>query len=80
MVPTKDLGRRLIPRILDEISVSEPDRIVYSIAKSADISQGFTEVSARKFANAVNKTARWLQELLGISDSFQTIGYIGPRA
>ncbi|EXK77739.1 hypothetical protein FOQG_17575 [Fusarium oxysporum f. sp. raphani 54005] len=79
MAPAGELGRRLIPCILDEMSRDEPDRVIYSIAKSADISKGFTEVTARKFANAVNKTAWWLESLVGKSESFQTIGYIGPH-
>ncbi|RKL01328.1 hypothetical protein BFJ68_g12417 [Fusarium oxysporum] len=79
MAPAGELGRRLIPCILDEMSRDEPDRVIYSIAKSADISKGFTEVTAREFANAVNKTAWWLESLVGKSESFQTIGYIGPH-
>ncbi|KAF5989805.1 nonribosomal peptide synthetase MxcG [Fusarium bulbicola] len=78
MAPAGDLGRRLIPRVLDDMSRDEPDRVIYSIAKSADISKGFTEITAREFANAVNKTAWWLEGLVGKSESFQTIGYIGP--
>ncbi|KAF9772866.1 hypothetical protein IL306_009409 [Fusarium sp. DS 682] len=80
MAPAGELGRRLIPRILDEMSRDEPGRVIYSIAKSADISQGFTEITTRNFANAVNKTAWWLKGLVGKSESFQTIGYIGPPA
>lgn len=79
MAPAGELGRRLIPCILDEMSRDEPDRVIYSIAKSVDISKGFTEVTARKFANAVNKTTWWLESLVDKSESFQTIGYIGPR-
>ncbi|KAG5746391.1 hypothetical protein H9Q70_010912 [Fusarium xylarioides] len=79
MAPTGELGRRLIPRILDDMSRDEPDRVIYSIAKSADISKGFNDITAREFANAVNKTAWWLEGLVGKSESFQTIGYIGPH-
>lgn len=74
-----ELGKRLIPHLVDELSVTEPNRIVYSVAISADISQGFHEISARSFANGVNKTAWWLDGLVGRSHSFQTIAYIGPR-
>ncbi|KAG9498318.1 hypothetical protein J7337_011215 [Fusarium musae] len=79
MIPIAELGRRLIPRILDDMSRDEPDRVIYSIAKSADISEGFDEITARDFADAVNKTAWWLEGLVGKSESFQTIGYIGLR-
>lgn len=87
MSPTKTLvskdygqvGRRLIPQIVDDLALHEPNRLVYSIAKSADISEGFMEVSARVWANAVNRTAWWLDGLVGKSDTFQTVGYVGPR-
>ena len=53
---------------------------VYSVpVSSEDVSRGFKDISARVFANAVNRTAWWLESELGKGSSFQTIGYIGPR-
>ena len=43
------------------------------------ISQQFRDVSARTFANAVNRVAWWLESKLGKGLSFPSIGYIGPR-
>ncbi|KAI1874087.1 uncharacterized protein JN550_002666 [Neoarthrinium moseri] len=79
MTRTTYNGTRLIPHVVDEVSATEPNRIVYSVALSADISKGFYEISARNFANAVNKTAWWLQGLIGRSDKFETIAYIKPH-
>lgn len=79
MADSTDYGKRLIPQILDSLAATDPDRIIYSVAKSSDISQGLRHVSARTFARAVDKTAWWLENELGKSTTFQTVGYIGPR-
>ncbi|KAM7208256.1 chloramphenicol acetyltransferase-like domain protein [Naviculisporaceae sp. PSN 640] len=74
-------GRRLLPQILQDVAVAEPDRILYSIAKSSDISEGFRTVSARVFLNAVDKTAWLLYNQLGenLSPSVPAVAYIGPH-
>lgn len=79
MATSTDYGKRLIPQILDGLASSEPNRIIYSVATSSDISQGFREVSARAFAKAVDKTAWLLHNQIGQSLTIQTVGYIGPR-
>jgi hypothetical protein len=79
MASSTDYGRRLIPQILDDLALAEPDRILYSIATSPDISRGFQEVSARTFARAVDKTAWLLRDQIGESSTLQSVGYIGPR-
>lgn len=57
-----DYGKRLIPQILDRLEALEPDRIVYSLTTLAQNSPKFQHISARVFANAVNRTAWWLQK------------------
>ncbi|KAF4900571.1 Non-canonical non-ribosomal peptide synthetase FUB8 [Colletotrichum viniferum] len=79
MAIPKNIGKRLIPQILDDLAVSEPDRLVFSIAKSSDISQGFHDVFARQFAQAVDKTAWWLHKQVGNTGEVQPVGYIGPH-
>lgn len=82
MTTTGDLpayGKRLIPQILDDLATSDPDRIIYSFAKSSDLSHGFQEISARTLAKAVNKTAWWLKSQVEESTEIQRVGYIGPR-
>ncbi|KAF7552329.1 hypothetical protein G7Z17_g4414 [Cylindrodendrum hubeiense] len=79
MAASEDYGKRLIPQILDSLAAADPDRIIYSVAKSSNISEGLRHVSARSFAKAVDKTAWWLHNQLGKSTTFQTVGYIGPH-
>ncbi|RFU76421.1 transferase family [Trichoderma arundinaceum] len=79
MTPLFDYGKRLLPQILDDLALSEPDRIVYSVAKCSDISQGFQKVSARALAKAVDKTAWWLHNQVGKSTVLEAVGYIGPH-
>lgn len=79
MAVSKDYGRRLVPVIVDGMARNDPERAVYSIPLSQDLSDGFRDISARVFANAVNRTAWWLEAKLGKGSSFQSVGYIGPR-
>lgn len=72
-------GNRLIPQILDDLASASPGRILYSVAKSSDISQGFRDVSARAFTKAVDKTAWLLRRELGENPEMRAVGYIGPR-
>ncbi|KAL5589751.1 hypothetical protein FOVSG1_011618 [Fusarium oxysporum f. sp. vasinfectum] len=72
-------GNRLIPQILDDLASAEPDRIIYSWARSSDLSQGFRHVSARAFTKAVDKTAWLLQRELGVTSEIRAVGYIGPH-
>ncbi|KAG9253419.1 transferase family protein [Emericellopsis atlantica] len=72
-------GRRLIPQIMDELAAAEPDRHVFSLVTRLEGSLHFRHVTARTFAQAVDKTAWWLQEALGRSDTIKCVGYIGPH-
>ena len=74
-----EYGRRLIPQILDDLSSSEPNRIVYCVASFSEAHHEFQHISARSFANAVDKTAWWLHDQLGKPTSVEAVGYIGPR-
>ncbi|KAK2612056.1 hypothetical protein QQS21_001905 [Conoideocrella luteorostrata] len=79
MAVSKDYGRRLIVTTVDELAREEPERVVYSLAKSAQISEGFEDITARRFANAVDRTAWWIESRLGKTSAFPTVGYIGPH-
>ncbi len=77
---SEDYGRRLLPAVVDDLAQESPDHILYAFPKAGTLDQGFRDVSARQFANAVNRTARWLEMTMGRrSTSFETIAYIGPR-
>ncbi|KAL8834801.1 MAG: hypothetical protein Q9170_003597 [Blastenia crenularia] len=73
-----EYGKRLIPQILDSLAVTDPDRIVYSVATS-NFPHEYRHLSARNFAKAVDKTAWWLLNQVGKATSIQSVGYIGPH-
>ncbi|KAJ6436822.1 integrase core domain protein [Purpureocillium lavendulum] len=57
-----EYGKRLIPQILDRLASEDPDRIVYSIAAFSQDSPALQHISARAFAQSVDKTAWWLHK------------------
>ncbi|KAI1147615.1 hypothetical protein F4825DRAFT_436823 [Nemania diffusa] len=72
-------GTRILPALVDEIAESDPTRILYSIAKSSDPSDGFLDISASVFARAVNRCAWYLRKHLGPGHNFPVVTYIGPQ-
>ncbi|KAI1387789.1 acetyl-CoA synthetase-like protein [Hypoxylon trugodes] len=70
-------GRRLLPAVLDELAQSDPNKVYAVIPKTADISDGFRDITMADFARAVNFMARWIEDRFGRSDRFETISYIG---
>ena len=63
--PPPQCGRRLPPVLLDEIAAADPERVLYSIAKTNDMQDGFQDPSYKRIANAVNRCAHWLKQSLG---------------
>ena len=63
--PPPQRGRRLPPVLLDEIAAADPERVLYSIAKTNDMQDGFQDPSYKRIANAVNRCAHWLKQSLG---------------
>ncbi len=74
-----DYGRRLLPQIIDELAASHPEQSLFSLSTMVKNVLEFREVSARQFAQAIDKTAWWLQDKVGKQTAIQPIGYIGPR-
>lgn len=72
-------GRRLIPKIMDELASSDPNRVVFSLTKVCKDNLEFQDISARQFVKAVDKTAWWLLDQVGKPANIQPVGYIGPR-
>lgn len=71
-------GARLLPQVLDDLAVSDPERVYASLPISPDISQGFHDVTMREIANAVNNAAWWLEDRIGRTEIFETLAYMGP--
>ncbi|KAK5626991.1 hypothetical protein RRF57_002706 [Xylaria bambusicola] len=78
--PVFQLGRastrRLIHLILDELAEVVPEQPLFSFSKTQHPQDGFTDVSAKCFANAINRTAWWLADNLGKPSNFETVAYI----
>jgi thioester reductase-like protein len=72
-------SQRLLPSLVDEIAQSDPHRVLYSIPKSKDISDGFQDIDAATFARAVDRCSWYLEENLGRGHGFPTLTYMGPQ-
>lgn len=72
-----NFGRRLVPRVLDELADTDPKRVYAAIPKSADVKDGFHDVTVADLSRCVDFMASWLDEKFGRSESFETITYIG---
>ena len=70
-------GRRLLPQVLDEHSRLTPERLYASVPYSADLSQGFRDITCRNMADATNAIAHWLQIKIGRSSCYEVLAYIG---
>ncbi|QSZ33879.1 hypothetical protein DSL72_005453 [Monilinia vaccinii-corymbosi] len=75
---TPAYGQRLVPIMLDEQATNNPDRIIYSLAKTAKAADGFVDISMKRLANSVNRAAWWIEKLLGKGNNFPSVGYTGP--
>ncbi|RGP80029.1 hypothetical protein FLONG3_1800 [Fusarium longipes] len=90
-VSTKpDYGRRLIPQILDQLALADPDRVIYSVTSFPNNEPNVRTITAREFTKAVDKTAWWLHKQLQqtngdsngsavLPSKIQAVGYIGPH-
>ncbi|EGX88288.1 transferase family protein [Cordyceps militaris CM01] len=74
-----DYGRRLLPQIIDKRAAAHPDQILFSLSSMVKNQLEFQEISAKQFAQAIDKTAWWLESKVGKQTAIQPIGYIGPH-
>ena len=70
-------GKRLLPIVADELARTNPQRVHASIAVSADLSDGFRDVTISQMVNGANQMAWKTLELFGDSISFETVSYLG---
>ncbi|KAF7916863.1 hypothetical protein BELL_0163g00100 [Botrytis elliptica] len=70
---------RLVHLIPDELARSVPDHSIFAYPKTDMPQDGFVEVSARSFANAINRTAWYLESILGKAPAgeFPAVAYQG---
>ena len=76
---TENYGRRLLPQVINEAATLRPERIAYSFPIQDNPAFGFNDISNRRYANGVNRTAWWIENAFGrpVLGQFPTIGYIG---
>lgn len=61
-----EVGRRLLPVIIDEVARQDPERAWASLpVDDYDLEQGFEDVSYAAFANGINKLAHCITRALG---------------
>ena len=64
--------KRLLPVLIDETALTEPDRPLYSIPTSGTI-DSYVDITYSQFASAVNRMAWWLEENAGVGSDYPTI-------
>lgn len=70
-------GQRLVPQVLDELASTDPQRVYAAIPKTAEVKDGYQDITVADLALAVNFTAKWIEDKFGKSADFETITYIG---
>ena len=72
-------GQRLLPTLVDQLSVSDPNRVFLSYQLGPNPKDGYRDFTYKEFAAAVNRYSWWLDKNLGRSDNFRTLTYFGSR-
>ncbi|KIL93894.1 hypothetical protein FAVG1_02456 [Fusarium avenaceum] len=72
-------GNRLLPSLVDEIAVTDPGRVFYSVTKTQDPADGFQDITAAEVARGVNRCAWHIEHHLGRGENFPTLAFIGPQ-
>ena len=69
---------RLVHLIPDELARKVPEHSLFAFPKTDRLQDGLVEVSAKCFANAINRTSWYLESLLGKDpQGFPCVGYMG---
>lgn len=76
--PPGNVGKRLLPVLIDDIAASDPERVFASIPLTNDPATGFRDVNFTHLSKAIDRCSWWVKEQLGCSTSFETLAYIGP--
>jgi acyl-CoA synthetase (AMP-forming)/AMP-acid ligase II len=71
------ISKRTLPETLDDIAKETPGRRYATISVTANVTDGFRDVSFMDIANGANRIAFQLEKLFGRSNEFETITYLG---
>ena len=72
-----EIGKRLLPQIIDAYAEHEPDRIWAAQAKSDNIEDGFNNITFKQLAHLVDVLAWFIHDKIGPSHDFESLSYIG---
>lgn len=72
-------GRRLLPTLIDQIAVQDPERECLLAPRSSEPSDGWKVITWKALSNAVNRAAHRIVDLFGKPEpgTIPTIAYIG---
>lgn len=76
---SKAVTNRLVHLIPDQLAREVPAHILFAFPRSEDPRDGFVDVTASAFANAINRTSWYLESILGKAHdgAFPTVAYMG---
>lgn len=70
----------LLPVLIDEIAENDPTALwIEYPADPTSYDAGYKQITYTQFANAINGTARWMEDALGRGENGETLTYIGPN-
>ena len=72
-----EIGKRLIPHIIDAYAEHQPDRVWGTQARSSNIADGFNAITFKQLANCIDHLAWMIHSSIGRSTTFECISYIG---
>lgn len=75
--PPVDYGRRIVPRLVDEMTHSDSQRPFVSVAKYMHLEEGYEDVTCSKFATLATAANGDLRATWGRGKS-DTLLYLGP--
>lgn len=72
------IPNRLVHLIPDELAEAVPEHPLFAYPRTENPEDGIVEISAKCFANAINRTSWYLENLLGKApEGFPAISYMG---
>lgn len=75
----KDVGKRLMAHVIDDLAVRDPGRTLCVMGKGLDVADGFFDVTFKELAHAINYTSWWIEKTFGHSSNYETLTYIGAN-
>ncbi|GAB7340817.1 hypothetical protein MBLNU457_7181t1 [Dothideomycetes sp. NU457] len=66
-----------LPRLVDDVASRNPEQTWILVPKSDNLEDGYRPVTFASLARAVNKMSRWIEKTIGISETRETIAYMG---